>query len=336
LIDIAHFRKHAAGFNIIDCSVADRSLMHLLLRRDYTQDAGWNDMTDPPAEGRLQKRVLALRPDSTDPARWGVIRLDGLDRCELGMAFEPERKLVVVDIDSKAWSNNPPHDGFEPPMKSLFEGGLLRGGLRRIRSFGGPLMACTGGRGVFTRTAAGVWEPLGTPPPYVFDSATLGDFGFEDFDRFSATDWYAGGGLSDLWHFDGERWRQCAFPSNQGIFALCCGGDGEVYISAGGGSIWRGRRDRWTCVHDGSETIPIEDLVWHEGRLWASSDYGLWALGDGGLLPAEVPPAVKLCAGNLAARDGVLLVAGYGGAAYQRDGQWQVVFHDHELRQPRP
>jgi hypothetical protein len=32
-------------------------------------------------------------------------------------------------------------------------------------------------------------------------------------------------------------------------------------------------------------------------------------------------------------RDGVAAAAGYGGAAFKRDGQWTEIFHGHEVRE---
>lgn len=321
------------GFNIIDCDVMDRERLYFLAREDYTQRPGWRDSREPPAEGRLAKRLLVVRPSGPPEKMWGHMHLTGLDQCVGAVAFAPDTNYVVVDSNSKAWSKPASGNGFEKAMKSLYEGGLLRGGVQRARSFGGELFCRAGGRGLFERTAPATWQPVGPVIPYVYASETIGHFGFEDFDRFNETDWYAVGGLSDVWHFDGTAWRQCAFPSNQGLFAVCCAGDGAAYISVGAGSIYRGKGDRWNRIHDGQMSLPIKDLVWYEGQVWGTSDYGLWTIRDGVLQEADVPSDVKICAGNLATRDGVLLVAGYGGAAFKRDGEWTVVFHDHEVRE---
>lgn len=333
MIATEHLSKHLAGFNVIDCEVCDRLQFYLLARLDYTQNRGVHRLKGSPAEGRLQKRVLVLRLDNPDDKKWGVARLDGLDTSCCSMAFAPEKKLLVVDSMSKAWAQHSNTNGFEVPIRSVMEGGELGGAVMRAKSFGAEVMICTLGRQLFQRLGVGAWERIGPIVPYKFQLSTSGDFGFEDFDRFSETDWYAAGGLSDVWQFDGSDWRQCAFPSNQGLFAVCCAGDGEVYLSVGAGSIYRGKGDRWKRIHEGQLSIPIKDLVWYEGQVWGTSDYGLWTVRDGVFAEADVPPAVKVCAGNLATRDGVLLVAGYGGAAFKRDGQWTTIFHDHELRQ---
>lgn len=55
--------------------------------------------------------------------------------------------------------------------------------------------------------------------------------GFEDFDGWSESDTYAVGGYGDVWHFDGKGRRQIPFPTDKPLKSVCCGGDGQVYIS---------------------------------------------------------------------------------------------------------
>jgi hypothetical protein len=324
--------KHILGFNTIDCEVRDRTTMYLLARRDYTQDPTWSESKDPPPEGRLQKRALSLRPDNPPEKKWGVARLDGLDLSMCGMAFAPTPKLVVMDINSKAWANSIESNGFESPIPSKFGGGIRAGGVRRVKGFGAEVLCSTGGRGLYLRSDIGSWRRVGNELPYTYVAGTSVDFGFEDFDAFSPSDLYAVGGAGDIWHFDGASWRQCAFPTNWGLSSVCCAGDGHVYVCAGAGSVFRGSGDRWKRIHEGDYTLPFKDMVWYEGKVWCTSDYGLWTIEGETLTEADVPPGVKVCSGNLATRDGVLLVAGYGGAAFMRDGEWTVIFHDHELR----
>jgi len=189
------------------------------------------------------------------------------------------------------------------------------------------------GRALFERERIGTWRLIGSELPYTYSPSTTLDFGFEDFDAFSPTDMVAVGGAGDVWEFNGQTWRQCAFPTNWGLSAVCCGGDGQVYICAGGGTIYRSRGDRWTRVAEADFALAFKDMVWYEDQLWCTSDYGLWTFDGKALREADVPSGVKICAGNLATRDGVLLVAGYGGAAFKRDGEWTVIFHDYALRE---
>ncbi|ALV07673.1 hypothetical protein [Roseateles depolymerans] len=330
-ISIDTLLPRMAGFNLIDCEIKDRETFYLLGREDYTQRTGRRELEDAPPEGRLPKRIFVLRLNNAEGKRWGHMHLTGLNQSFCAMTYAPEEKILVVDSDTKVWSQNPNSNGFEPPSTTKGEGGILAGPVTRVKSFGAELWACSACRQVLKRNGPSQWELLG-PPINVSDSDFRG-CGFDDFDRFSPNDVYAVGGSGEVWHFDGAVWRRCKFPSSWGISAVLCAPDGNVYIAAGT-VIYRGFEDRWERLDTKDLiTLPIKDLVWYEGQLWATNDYGIWTLSDHSLMPADVPSAVKVCSGNLAVRDGVMLLAGYGGAAYKRDGTWVVIFHDHEVRE---
>ena len=318
-----------AGFNVIDCAIKNREILYLLVREDYTQHPQWTDAKEAPSEGRLAKRLLSLNLKSADEKKWGIGHLRGLGTSVCEVAFAPEEKIVVLDSTSKAWSPTPGKDGFEGPIPTEYEGGVKRGGFSKARSFGGRLFACGTARQIFSRVSPGVWELVGEPMPEPDEYK----ISFVDFDGFSADDIYAVGDPGDIWHLSHAVWRRLKFPSNWGLSAVCCGGDGRVYVGAGS-HIFRGAEDKWEkLISKVQSALPIKDLVWYEDQLWATNDYGVWVLKDDVLVEADVPAGVKVCSGNLATRDGVLLLAGYGGAAYKRDGQWTEIFHDHEVRE---
>ena len=75
------------------------------------------------------------------------------------------------------------------------------------------------------------------------------------------------------------------------------------------------------------QSRPYHDLVWHDGALYGGNDYGLWWLKEGRMVPIELPDEIRLCAGHLAAHDGVLLMAGAFGAAYLEGGRWTLLFN---------
>ncbi|MFX1682989.1 hypothetical protein PV762_27560 [Mitsuaria sp. CC2] len=324
-----HLLPRMAGFNVIDCAIKNRDILYLLAREDYTQHPGWRDGREAPGEGRLAKRLLSLNLKNPDEKKWGIGHLRGLGASVCGVAFAPEEKVVVLDSTSKAWSPTPGSDGFEGPIPSQFEGGVKRGGFSRARSFGGRLFASSTARQLFVRTAPGKWDLVGEPMPEPDEYK----ISFVDFDGFGPEDLYAVGDPGDIWHLSGQVWKRMKFPSNWGLSAVCCAGDGNVYVAAGD-HVFRGLGDKWEKLKTKAQiSLPIKDLVWYDGELWATNDYGVWVLKDEGLVDADVPSGVKVCSGNLATRDGVLLLAGYGGAAYKRDGQWTEIFHDHEVRE---
>lgn len=327
-ISIEQLFPRIAGFNVIDCAIKNRDILYLLLREDYTQRPGWTDGRDPPAEASLLKRILSLNLKKPPGQHWGVGQIGGFGRSLCAVAHAPDEKVVVLDIASKSWTPTPGRDGFEDPIPSKFEGGVRLGGLSRARSFGGHLFAISTARQLFIRRQPGRWELVGDPLPMPEQHK----LSFLDFDGFSAEDIYAVGDAGDVWHLQGTHWSRLPFPSDWGLSAVCCGGDGLVYVAAGN-VIFRRRGDTWEKLKTAAQiSLPIKDLVWYEGRLWATNDYGIWTLSDRSLIPADVPPAVNVCAGNLAVRDGVLLIAGYGGAAFKSNGRWTDIFNDHEVR----
>jgi hypothetical protein len=109
------------------------------------------------------------------------------------------------------------------------------------------------------------------------------------------------------------------------LYAVCCGGDGNVYISDVYGGTWVGGGDSWKKLKGLSLSIALRDMVWYENRVWASNDYGLYWIDKGKLSYADVPPEISACAGSLSVGDGVMLLAGYGGAAFKEDGKWEQI-----------
>ncbi len=326
-----HLLPRMAGFNVIDCEVKDKDTLYLLGREDYTQRNGWGELQEAPPERRLPKRIFVVRLGNPDDKKWGHMHLTGMDTSKCAMCFAPEEKLVVVDADAKVWVQNPKTNGFEAGIAYKVDGGMLVGDMNRAKSFGGELLLGGTQRQLFRRNGPSDWALIG--PPIEVSEAEFRDCGFHDFDQFSDSDLYAAGGSGDVWHFNGTKWRQCKFPTDWGVSALKCAPDGHVYIAAGN-LIYRGSGDRWQKLQSkASITLPLRDLVWYEGTLWTTNDYGVWTLKDEALVEADLPSGVKVCSGNLATRDGVLLLAGHGGASFKRDGQWTEIFHDHEVRE---
>ncbi len=213
------------------------------------------------------------------------------------------------------------------------QGAILRGSINRLKQLDGWLYGCGGGRTLFKRLDKGTWESLSQDIPRVLKERPVGssEEGFEDFDGRSESDIYAVGGYGDVWHFDGKGWRQIPFPANEPLQSVCCGGDGQVYISGYEGVTFVGRGDRWKKIFDGGISLGFRDMVWYEDRVWCTSDYGLWTIHEERVGVADVPPTVAACAGHLSVGDGVLLLAGYSGAAFREHGAWQQIISFHTM-----
>lgn len=217
--------------------------------------------------------------------------------------------------------------------------GPLRGAVRRTRMVQGMTYAVGGGRSVCRRRGPNDWEslclnlPLGAQAEYD-DVKKSEDMAFEDIDGFAHDDLYVVAGRGVVWHCNGKAWRRVPFPSNMFLESVCCAGDGHVYIGAQAGTLFRGRGDQWEMIHRGNMSLPFRDIVWHAGRLWCTSDYGLWTVSGRKLEPVEdLPSEIKVCAGNLSAADGVMLMGGVHGAAFHDGQKWQLIFNQYQMEQ---
>ncbi len=157
---------------------------------------------------------------------------------------------------------------------------------------------------------------------------------FNDIDAFSSSDIYVVGGRGVVWHYNGKLWSRIPLPSNMLLESVCCAGDGHVYIGGQSGTLFKGRGNQWAMLHRGELSLPFNDIVWHAERLWCSNDYGLWNLENGRLVAAQLPSAqIAVCAGNLSAADGMLLMAGVNGAAFHDGKTWHLIFNHFEMEQ---
>lgn len=77
------------------------------------------------------------------------------------------------------------------------------------------------------------------------EEMSTADMGFEDIHGPNESNMYAVGGCGDVWHYDGEKWEWCDFPSNEQLSCVLVAPNGEVYISGEGGNLWQGKLHTW-------------------------------------------------------------------------------------------
>ena len=178
---------------------------------------------------------------------------------------------------------------------------------------------------VLLRHGPGRWDSISV------EKNTGDDRLLVDIDGFAADDLYAVSSRGSVFHYNGQSWSDTGFPSNISLESLCCAGDGQVYIGAAQGTVFRGRGQRWEKIHDGSLTLPFRDMVWHQGQVWCTNDFGLWVIRGGQLAPAEVERDIYVCSGHLSVHENTLLLAGMYGAAILREGRWEALFYQPEF-----
>ncbi|WP_341646004.1 WD40/YVTN/BNR-like repeat-containing protein [Thauera sp. SDU_THAU2] len=337
IITLNEYKKFLQRRFFRDCAIRDRNIFVFITDMVYTDEEVEQEERDGYNPSLRPKQVASLFRDQAVGTQWGWSGLEGWESTIIGAAQKPLNQSVSVEQfavfptmrnrsyvtgSGPAYEDTPIHSaGSKEPNN------WRRGGITRLKNIDGWLYACGGGRSFAKRLDKGAWQSFTQDIPQLPGtfSEKLGAEGFEDFDAYGENDIYAVGGHGDVWHFDGKNWRQIPFPSNESLRSVCCGGDGNVYISGYEGITFMGRENRWKKIHDGGISLGFRDMVWHDGKVWCTSDYGLWTITDGRVRPADVPPEVSACSGHLAVGDGVLLLAGMGGATFMENGQWEPI-----------
>lgn len=314
------YQKYFRGFGLRDCAIGDRATMYFVLFQD------WDDSKPKPFDEELETRLLRVRLGDEKP--WLGRKLTGFSGLMCARGSGPSASSICVDRAGQVCRRESSGGDFEIEHKIPGgEGkGIKRGGVRRIKQINGWLYGSGGRRSVFKRLGRNQWVEIGPLPP---DDS--GEVGFDDFDAFTETDIYAAGGKGDVWHYDGKAWRQVPFPSNMWIESVCCGQDGQVYIGAQSGSVFRGRGNEWKLIHKGDSSLPFKDMVWFGDHIYATNDYGLWEIKDGVVKQSEESIEITNCSGNLSVGDGVMLLAGHYGAALHDGMGWTRLFSIAEL-----
>lgn len=326
MISTKDFSKRFVGYNIVDCEVRRRNFFYFIAREDYTKWTDWKETGDHPSERSLYKKIITFTLSEAPKKQWGHGLLKGFSRLTSSVAFQPKEQLIVGSLSGQIYVIGSGEHEIQGEIKSD-----LRGSLNSLRTIEGSVYLAGSGRVSGIRRGKDDWQWISRDTPY--DQTTeLYTAGFDVMDGFSSNDIYAAGGDGDVWHYDGKSWRRIDFPSNLTIGTMCCGADGKVYISGYEGLSFVGRGDDWKPVKR-REIIPLgfKDIVWYEDRVWCTNDIGVWWIVNDEIVSASIPAFAKVSSGNLSARDGVLLLAGFYGAAYLENGQWNEIFTHSEM-----
>lgn len=325
MITPEEYEQFLLGFSFTDCVVRDRKRFTFIATEELSEaeaEAEVQNMIDPSFR---RKRVLPFMRDDAVGDQWGWTTLLDWDLfLSGGAALLPENQFVGVDLVGQVFVTGNGVSEQEQNVPSFRQDGLNRGGIRKLKTIGGYVYACGGGRSVGKRVGTNQWTSH-TQAMSAHPEAGRG--GFNDIDGFGENELYAVGGKADLWHYDGLRWKQIKLPTDEWIETVCCAGDGQVYVCGGGGMILQGRGEHWKVIASPgcSACYGFRDMVWYEDRVWATNDDGIWTIYGNKLQRAELPSEVAVCAGHLYVNDGVLLTAGLGGAAFKEEGEWHSI-----------
>lgn len=326
MITKKEYDRHLTGYSIADCVVRTKD-MHYFIAENEEQAAEASVIS----QGRVTKRVVACYLDDPEGDRLGSGELTGFETLRGGAASHPKSQFIGIDGGGQVYVLGSGDDEIQSKIPKALEG-PLRGGVRRLKTIDGWLFMAGGSHSVAKRVGKDQWQNLclNLPQPTRADHNDVDrsdNMSFRDIDGFSQDELYAVAGKGRVWRLKDGSWRRMAFPSNMYLESVCCAGDGYVYIGAQSGALYKGRDESWRLIHPNVLSLPFNDIVWHAGRLWCTSSYGLWTLEGERLVDADVPSEVMVCAGNLSVGDGVMLMAGTHGAALHDGERWTVLFN---------
>jgi hypothetical protein len=285
-------------------------------------------------------RFLVARMERPLETRFYFMEQGDFGQTRIAYGNSPETEFLGVDTAGKVYGYNPPRTAREADHPSQTPGSSLAGVVTQVVRIGGTIYTVGGPRRLHRRLGIGQWEDLTASlklPADVDEPGKSLDYLWQSADGFAADDLYAVGGAGDVFHFDGKQWRQCRFLTDELLFTVCCGGDGQVYIGGQQGTLYVGRGDTWKKLSGGGGGVPWTDLAWFGDRLWLVSSFsqGLCVLKGSQVVPADLPAEISslICGGALdVSPDGRrLLAAGSDGACLFDGTTWKVLFNRYEL-----
>jgi len=305
----------------IDCCIVNRDTYAVVGEKDYGEKYDpWKEW--PPTHLVFYYNERLWRGEEP----WGCIRF--------GKNNFKWSKLVHMDSDSVIIVDN--ERGVETRIISAKiserEQEIPREILRTVenlKNIHGTIYAVGTGRGVARRDGKNKWTLISKEiqGKMIKDTNVL-SLGFDAIDGFEAhKDLYAGGGHSDMWHYDGEHWRVIDLPIlKMRIRAIVCAGDGNVYAVGRYGKIVVGREDNWKSVEQDLTTQDFTDAVWYDDRLYVCTERDLYELKDGKLTKTVFNEIQPFSFKSLYVNDGLLMSAGSYSMAIFDGKKWNVIY----------
>ncbi|EOX8481115.1 WD40/YVTN/BNR-like repeat-containing protein [Salmonella enterica subsp. indica] len=334
----SEFKYGFYGNYITDCAVRNKNTFAFSARNE--EEAEENDVT---GEWNVTKYACRFYMDKPDGKRVKKGTINGWNRVYCSASIFPSNSFVYIDAEGDIYAILSGGNKREKRISDSFinksevpdyqNNGPGYFGIYRAKMIFGYVWVCGPRGNAARRVGEEQWEYKGHPFPDTQDIDALTNQDFQDIDGFSENDMYAVGGQGMVWHYDGHSWKQIVFPTNMYLYSVCCGEDGEVYIGAQSGAVFKGRGNRWTQIISEGLANPFNDMVWFQDRVWVTSDHGIWTIKDDIIEQPLIPDEVMACAGSMSVGDGVLLVAGEGGAAFHNGVLWQSLFLQYEMTQ---
>lgn len=256
------------GYSFTDCAIRNENMIYLLAEEDKSP------------ERPVSKMQLLLLVQEEEHIEYGYTSFDESFWAMICTSDKPvEQGLVIQALGGSVIPTGGPQRNW--PAEDVKANELVP--VRKSKKIDGYPWVVGSNRSVFQRRDIGKWFPVDNG---LRDHPGKADADFLDIDGFNSQDVYAVGGGGDIWHYDGNVWTPCGFPTNDKLTAVCCAGDGNVYVAAKY-KLWKGRLNRWEAAHELNLSGTVDDLRWFDNKIWGCGKYDFF-YWDGVALETEV------------------------------------------------
>ncbi|MBB3639980.1 MULTISPECIES: beta propeller repeat protein [Variovorax] len=243
---------------------------------------------------------------------WGDAFNTTWNATAIAVAKSPAEKVVLVGEDGEVST----YVGGRREDEAIDPRPVM---VRHAREIGGEVFVCGSKRQVFRRIGEGQWLDMSAPR-----AGQTEVFGFEAIDGYGWNEIYAAGWAGEIWRHDGTAWTRCGSPTNVILSAVCCAGDGLVYVAGQGGVLVKGRGDAWAPVAWEDEVdADLWDLCWFRDELYVATMSGLYTLDANRLVPVDFGAMGPVSCYNLSVAQGVMWSVGKADVASFDGTTWR-------------
>jgi hypothetical protein len=265
--------------------------------------------------------VFFYYPDDPPDERWAVRYLGEATGVYGTSVLKPNSQSIFVTEDGEVYCVGQGYDDWEKPISP--NRNLYFSNVKSIRN--GHAICVGPRRKVYIRNHANNWTQLDRGLFPQGENTKLENTGFSDIDGFSESDMYACGGDADLWHYDGNQWKQIDTPDNSVLRNICCAEDGQVYVITNRREIIKGRGEIWEVIQQDLTDEVFENIVCFNGKVLISTVSEIYEVTKQGLEKETLGVPNMDSKAHLAAGDGILVVAGGDEAAIYDGKSWSVI-----------
>ena len=235
--------KAFSRFIGVDCCILSKDVFITMSTKETEKDI-W---TEWPPVHIISYYDDNAREGSNDP--WGYLSFEKNNLKYPKITHLNNSTYLVVDNGGRVY-----YASFGEGNKYIEQdiSNSLTGSIENIHNIHGTIYAIGINRAVIRREGRDKWTLISSEiKELAEENLDVFQAGFNSIDGFNATsDLYAGGGHSDMWHYDGSIWRAIDLPVlRMRITSVVCADDKQVYAVGRFGTIVQGRGDHWKTLN---------------------------------------------------------------------------------------